>query len=158
MAPSWTAIGDVLIIGASDGVSGLDLSTGDRLWSVAAKTEGFDVAGGRLRIHHEGKVSTFDFTDSSKDETVTADKNFKVGIPGLPAPKLPNKDDIRKATVDVPPACADLAVLKESRQDFSDGKTATGEYGESVGWELCDGLRRRLRPEPKTGQRDRAVG
>lgn len=132
VAPSWTAMGDVLIIGDSDGVKGLDLSTGDQLWSVAAKTEGFDVAGGRLRIHHEGKVSTFDFTDSSKDESVAADKNFKVGIPGLPTPKLPNTDDIRNATVDVPPACADLAVLNDSKQNFSDGKTSTGKFGESI--------------------------
>lgn len=129
VAPSWAAVGGALVIGGPDGVQGRDLSTGDRLWTVNAETEGFDVADGRLRIHHEGKVSTFDFTDSSQDDTVSADTDFPDAVSSLPAPELPDTDDIRNATVDVPPACADLAVLDDTKQTFSDGTTSTGEYG-----------------------------
>lgn len=132
VTPSWTAVEGTLIIGTSDGVKGLDTSTGDQLWSVSAPAEGFMVAGSQLRIQHEGAVSTFDFTDSSKDSLVTADKGFDESIPALPAPKLPSKDDVRNATLDVPPACADFAMRTDSKQTFTDGKTAEGEFRESV--------------------------
>ncbi|WP_350269045.1 hypothetical protein AAFP32_10175 [Brevibacterium sp. CBA3109] len=132
VTPSWVAVEGTLIIGASDGVKGLDTSTGDQLWKVSAPTEGFMVAGSQLRIQHEGAVSTFDFTDSSKDSVVTADKGFDENITVLPAPKLPSKDDVRNATLDVPPACADFAMRTDSKQAFTDGKTAEGEFRESV--------------------------
>lgn len=132
VTPSWTAVEGVLIIGTSDGVTGLDLSSGDRLWAVSAPADGFAVTGSQLRIQHEGAVSSFDFTDSSDDESVTADKGFDESISALPAPKLPSEDDIRNAKLEVPPACADLTMAEGSKQDFSDGKAAEGEYGESI--------------------------
>lgn len=132
VAPSWTVVDGTLIIGASDGVTGLDISTGDQLWAVSAPTEGFMVAGSQLRILHEGAVSSFDFTDSSKDSSVTADKEFDESIPALPAPKLPSNSDIQNATLEVPPACADFAVRKGPKQTFADGKTAEGEFRESI--------------------------
>src|SRR5699024_189631 len=130
--PSWTAVDGVLIIGSSDGVNGLDVSTGDQLWAVAAPTDGFAVTGSQLRIQHEGAVSSFDFTDSSDDDSVTADKGFDESISALPAPKLPSEDDIRNAKLEVPPACADLASAKGTKQAFAGGKTAEGDYGESI--------------------------
>lgn len=132
VTPSWTAVDGVLIIGTSDGVKGLEVSTGDQLWAVSAPTDGFAVTGSQLRIQHEGAVSSFDFTDSSSDESVTADKGFDESISALPALKLPSEDDIRNAKLEIPPACADLTSGKEAKQDFADGKTAEGEYGESI--------------------------
>ncbi|TGD08547.1 hypothetical protein [Brevibacterium sp. S111] len=132
VTPSWAVVDGVLIIGTSDGVKGLDLSSGDQLWAVSAPTDGFAVTGSQLRIQHEGAVSSFDFTDSAKDESVTADKGFDESISALPAPKLPSEDDIRNAKLEVPPACADLTMAEGAKQDFSDGKAAEGEYGESI--------------------------
>src|SRR5699024_12476257 len=97
---SWTAVDGVLIIGTSDEVKGLDLSSGDQLWAVSAPTDGFAVTGSQLRIQHEGAVSSFDFTDSADDQSVTADKGFDESISALPAPKLPSEDDIRNATLE----------------------------------------------------------
>ena len=132
VTPSWTAVDGVLIIGTSGGVKGLDLSTGDQLWAVSAPADGFAVAGSQLRIQHEGAVSSFDFTDSSDDDSVTADKGFDESISALPAPKLPSEDDIRNAKLEVPPACADLTMAEGAKQAFADGKTAEGDYGSSI--------------------------
>lgn len=132
VTPSWAAVDGVLIIGTSDGVKGLDLSTGDQLWAVSAPTDGFAVADSQLRIQHEGAVSSFDFTASSDGQSVRADKGFDESISALPAPKLPSEDDIRNAKLEVPPACADLTVAEGAKQDFTDGKAAEGEYGSSV--------------------------
>ncbi|MDN6666619.1 MAG: PQQ-like beta-propeller repeat protein [Brevibacterium sp.] len=132
VTPSWTAVDGVLIIGTSGGVKGLDVSTGDQLWAVSAPTDGFAVTGSQLRIQHEGAVSSFDFTDSSDDESVTADKGFDESISALPAPKLPSEDDIRNAKLEVPPACADLTMAEGAKQAFADGKTAEGDYGSSI--------------------------
>ena len=132
VTPSWTAVDGVLIIGTSDGVKGLDLATGDQLWAVSAPTDGFAVAGSQLRIQHEGAVSSFDFTDSTDEETVTADKGFDESVSALPAPKLPTEDEIRNAKLEVPPACADLTMAEGAKQEFTDGKAAEGEYGESI--------------------------
>jgi hypothetical protein len=132
VTPSWAAVDGVLIIGTSDKVKGLDVSTGDQLWAVSAPTDGFAVAGSQLRIQHEGAVSSFDFTDSSDDETVTADKGFDETISALPAPKLPSEDDIHNAELEVPPACADLTMAEGAKQDFTDGRAPEGDYGESV--------------------------
>ena len=132
LTPSWEAVDGVLIIGTSDGVKGLDLSTGDQLWAVSAPTDGFAVAGSQLRIQHEGAVSSFDFTDSTDEETVTADKGFDESVSALPAPKLPTEDEIRNAKLEVPPACADLTMAEGAKQEFTDGKAAEGEYGESI--------------------------
>lgn len=132
VTPSWAAVDGVLIIGTSDGVKGLDASTGDQLWAVSAPADGFAVTGSQLRIQHEGAVSSFDFTDSSKDESVTAGKGIDESISALPAPKLPSEDDIRNAKLEVPPACADLTLAEGAKQDFADGKAAEGEYGESI--------------------------
>ena len=114
------------------GSKGLDVSTGDQLWAVSAPTDGFAVTGSQLRIQHEGAVSSFDFTDSSDDESVTADKGFDESISALPAPKLPSEDDIRNAKLEVPPACADLTMAEGAKQAFADGKTAEGDYGSSI--------------------------
>lgn len=119
-------------------MKGLEISTGDQLWAVSAPTDGFAVTGSQLRIQHEGAVSSFDFTDLSNDESVTADTGFDESISALPALKLPSEDDIRNAKLEIPPACADLTSGKEAKQDFADGKTAEGEYGESMG--LMQGL------------------
>jgi hypothetical protein len=132
VTPSWAAVDGVLIIGTSDGVKGLDVSTGDQLWAVSAPTDGFAVTGSQLRIQHEGAVSSFDFTDSADDESVTADKGFDESISALPAPKLPSEDDIRNAKLEVPPACAEFTSAEGAKQDFTDGKAAEGEYGESI--------------------------
>ena len=132
VTPSWAAVDGVLIIGTSDGVKGLDVSTGDQLWAVSAPTDGFAVTGSQLRIQHEGAVSSFDFTDSSDDESVKADKGFDESISALPAPKLPSEDDIRNAKLEVPPACADLTMAEGAKQEFTDGKAAEGEYGSSI--------------------------
>ena len=132
VTPSWAAVDGVLIIGTSDGVKGLDVSSGDQLWAVSAPTDGFAVTGSQLRIQHEGAVSSFDFTDSSDDDSVTADKGFDESISALPAPKLPSEDDIRNATLEVPPACADLTMAEGAKQEFTDGKAAEGEYGSSI--------------------------
>lgn len=132
VAPSWAVVDSVLIIGTADGVKGLDVSTSDQLWAVSAPAEGFAVAGSKLRIQHEGAVSTFDFTDSADDESVTADKGFDESISALPAPNLPAVDDIRNAKLEVPPACADLTAAEGAKQEFTDGKAAEGEYSESI--------------------------
>src|SRR5699024_4309542 len=132
LTPSWEAVDGVLIIGTSDGVKGLDLSTGDQLWAVSAPTDGFAVAGSQLRIQHEGAVSSFDFTDSTDEETVTADKGFDESVSALPAPKLPTEDEIRNAKLEVPPACADLTMAEGAKQEFTDGKAAEGDCGESI--------------------------
>ncbi|MGC2942423.1 MULTISPECIES: hypothetical protein [unclassified Brevibacterium] len=132
VAPSWVVVDGVLIIGTSDGVTGLDVSTGDQLWAVSAPTDGFAVTGSQLRIQHEGAVSSFDFTDSADDESVAADKGFDESISALPSPKLPSEDDIRNANLEVPPACADLTMAEGAKQDFTDGKAAEGEYGSSI--------------------------
>jgi hypothetical protein len=132
VTPSWSVADGVLIIGDSKGVNGLDLSTGDQKWSVSAPTDGFTVSGSQLRIQHEGTLASFDFTDPSKDSSVTADKKFDEKISALPAPKLPSEKDIRNAKLEVPPGCADFTSQNGSKQAFTDGKTADGEYGESI--------------------------
>ncbi|HCG56504.1 MULTISPECIES: hypothetical protein [Brevibacterium] len=132
VTPSWTVVAGTLILGSSDGVKGLDLSTGDQRWAVSAQTDGFMVAGSQLRIQHEGAVSTFDFTDSSKDSSVSADTGFDESFPVLPTPKLPSMSDIRNATLEVPSACAEFALRKDAKQAFDDGKTAEGEFRESI--------------------------
>lgn len=132
VTPSWTAVDGTLIIGAVDAVKGLDISTGEQLWEVSAPTDGFAVADSHLRIQHEGAVSSFDFTDSLKDSSVTADKGFDKRISALPTPKFPSEDNIRNASLKVPPACADFAMRKGSKLAFADGKTAEGKYKESI--------------------------
>src|SRR5699024_10456674 len=57
---------------------------------------------------------------------------FDESISALPAPNLPSEDDIRNAKLEVPPACADLASAKGTKQAFAGGKTAEGDYGESI--------------------------
>lgn len=132
VTPSWTVVDGTLILGTADGVNGLDLSTGDQLWAVSAQTDGFMVAGSQLRIQHEGVVSTFDFTDSSKDNSVSADTGFDESFPVMPTPKLPSMADIRNAALEVPSACAEFALRKDAKQSFDDGKTAEGEFRESI--------------------------
>lgn len=138
MLPNWALVDGVLVLADDQGVHGLKAETGAELWRVDAALGSFTISGHSLSVVDEdGVLEIFDFTDSSSESTVTADRNLAPEGPAPARAELPGEDAFTDATLSIPPACAEFGLgyddyfLGDSPKSPQDEHAATFSSGKA---------------------------
>jgi hypothetical protein len=151
LRPNWEVVDGVLVIADDKGVHGVEAETGDELWRVDADVSSFAVTGERLAVmDSDGVLDVFDFSDSSRDSTVTADRDFNRDGSGKGAAKFPGANAFKDAKLSIPPGCAEFGLAYDDyflgdnpkqpqakhEATFKDGKAAATASQPDAGVEM----------------------
>lgn len=116
--PKVTLVGSTLIFATNDGITGLDATTGEVVWTITTKVESWALDTGNVLVTDGTNLTTFKLNPESAPDQAQA------LTPTQPEPQnLPlTLEDFKNGTYEVPALEVDEKLTKGTKLTFVDGK------------------------------------